>query len=56
MLYVWMKRVTVCMNVGICMQEGLTSLMLATQRRHLEVVDALLEAGADPDIIDNVRV
>ena len=38
------------------MQEGLTSLMLATQSGHLQVVDALLEAGANPDIIDNVRV
>ena len=38
------------------MQEGLTSLMLASQKRHVKVVEALLEAGADPDIIDNVRI
>ena len=39
----------------VIMQEGLTSLMLASQNSHLEVVEALLEARADPDITDNVR-
>ena len=39
-----------------CIQEGLTSLMLATQNAHLEVVGALLDTMADPDITDNVRV
>ena len=37
------------------MQEGLTSLILATQNGHLKVVEALLEASADPDITENVR-
>ena len=39
-----------------CMQEGLTSLILATQNGHLEVVDALLGAKADPDITENVKI
>ena len=30
--------------------------MLASQKRRVKVVEALLEAEADPDIIDNVRV
>ena len=38
------------------MQEGLTALILATQNRHSEVVDALLEAKANPDITENVRL
>ena len=39
-----------------CLQEGLTSLILATQNRHLKVVEALLDAKADPDITENVRI
>ena len=45
---------TIMCSVGM-LQEGLTSLMVATQSAHLEVVEALLEATTDPDITDNVR-
>ena len=38
------------------MQEGLTSLILATQNGHLEVVEALLGAKAHPDITENVTI
>ena len=43
-------------NHVCCMQEGLTSLMLATQNAHLKVVEALLDTMADPDITEKVRV
>ena len=40
----------------VVMQEGLTSLALAAQNGHAEVVQALLEGNADPNIVENVRV
>ena len=39
-----------------CAQEGLTALILATQNGHTEVVNALLDAKADPNITENVRI
>ena len=38
------------------MQEGLTALILASQNGHSDIVDALLEAKANPDITENVRL
>ena len=39
----------------ICyLQEGLTSLMLAIQNGHVDVVKALLDAKANPNISDKV--
>ena len=44
-----------CACVCVCgMQEGLTSLMLATQNGHDNVVEALLNASADPNITEHV--
>ena len=37
-------------------QEGLTSLMLATQNGHAEIVEALLNANCDPNITENVSI
>ena len=37
-------------------QEGLTSLMLATQNGHVEIVDALLNANSYPNITENVSI
>ena len=37
-------------------QEDLTSLMLATQNGHDDVVQALLNANADPNITENVSI
>ena len=39
-----------------CIQEGLTSLMLATNNGHAEVVKELLDAKADPNLTDKVIV
>ena len=41
---------------GCFVQEGLTSLMLATQNGHVEVVQALLDAKADPNITESVSI
>ena len=41
-----------CTYIGL--QEGLTSLMLAAQKGRAEVVKALLDANASPNIIENV--
>ena len=35
-------------------QDGLTGLMLATQKDQPAIVEALLDAKADPDITDKV--
>ena len=40
----------------VFVQEGLTALMLATQRGHAEVVQALLDAKADPNITESVSI
>ena len=37
-------------------QIGLTALMLASRVGHVEVVQALLEGGADPNIAEEVSV
>ena len=37
-------------------QDGLTSLMLATQNGHAEVVQVLLDAKADLNITESVSV
>ena len=39
-----------------CAQEGLTALILATQKGHMRVVAALLDAKANPNITENVRL
>lgn len=39
-----------------CVQEGLTSLMLATQKDRGDIVEVLLDANADPNITENVRI
>ena len=36
------------------MQEGLTPLILATEKGHSEIVTALMDAKADPNITDKV--
>lgn len=36
-------------------QHGMTALIWASGRGHTEVVDHLLEAGANPDAADKVR-
>ena len=38
------------------MQEGLTSLMLATQNGRNDVIEALLDANANPNITENVSI
>ena len=38
------------------LQHGMTALIWASGRGHTEVVDHLLEAGANPDAADKVRV
>ena len=48
---------SMCTCVCVCgMQEGLTALMLTTQKGHAEVVQALLDANADPNITENVSI
>ena len=48
---------SMCTCVCVCgVQEGLTALMLATQKGHAEVVQALLNANADPNITENVSI
>ena len=48
---------SMCTCVCVCgVQEGLTSLMLATQNGHDNVVEALLNANADPNITENVSI
>ena len=37
-------------------QDGLSALILATQNGHVEVVQALLDAKADPNITESVSV
>ena len=37
-------------------QEGLTALMLATQKGYVKVVQALLDAKADPNITERVSI
>ena len=44
------------MHVHIPIQEGFTSLILASKNGHVEVVEALLNFKADPNITDKVRV
>ena len=40
----------------VVVQEGLTSLAFAAQNGHTQVVKALLEGNADPNIIENVSI
>ena len=40
----------------VFVQIGLTALMLATQNGHVEVVQALLDAKADPNITESVSI
>ena len=42
--------------VIVVVQAGLTSLILATQSGHTEVVEALLKAKADPNITEKVSL
>ena len=39
-----------------CTQKGPTALILATQKGHMKVVKALLDAKADPNTTENVRL
>ena len=51
--------VCVCMCLCVCVcgvQEGLTSLMLATQNGHADIVEALLDTNCDPNITENVSI
>ena len=48
---------SMCTCVCVCgVQEGLTSLMLATQNGHDNVVEALLNANTNPNITENVSI
>lgn len=38
------------------MQEGLTALILATQKGHSDMITALANAKADPDIMEKVSI
>ena len=38
------------------MQEGLTALILATQKGHSDMITALANAKADPDIMEKVTI
>ena len=38
----------------VCAQEGRTSLMMASEKGHLGVVQALLDAGANKEARDGV--
>ena len=40
----------------LLLQDGFTVLMLAARGGHLDVVMALLDLGADPNIRDNVSI
>ena len=40
----------------VFVQVGITALMLATQNGHPEVVQALLDAEADPNITESVSI
>ena len=47
------------MHTCVCVcgvQEGLTSLMLATQKGYAEIIEALLNANANPNITENVSI
>ena len=49
--------VCVCVCTCVCgVQEGLTSLMLATQNGHTGVVEALLNANTNPNITEEVSI
>ena len=46
-----------CACVCVCgMQEGLTSLVLATQKGHDNVVEALLNVNANPNVTEHVSI
>ena len=44
-----------CLAFFFSSQHGMTALIWASGRGHTEVVDHLLEAGANPDAADKVR-
>ena len=51
------RMIAASLCVYLCVvQEGLTSLMLATQKGHAEIVEALLNANCDPNITENVSI
>ena len=41
-------------NVHLPTQEGLTALILAMQKGHSDIITALMDANADPNITDKV--
>ena len=41
-------------NVHLPMQEGLTALILATQKGRSDIITVLMDANADPNITDKV--
>ena len=43
------------MDVVLCPQDGWSSLMVASQNGHVEVVDKLVQQGARVDLQDNVN-
>ena len=50
-------KASLCIHVCVCgVQEGLTSLMLATQKGYAEIIEALLNANANPNITENVSI
>ena len=40
----------VCIHFSFALQDGLTSLFIASQEGHTEVVDTLLKKGANPNL------
>ena len=42
-------------QIAVCVQTGRTFLMVASEKGELNIVRELLEAGVDPNAVDNVR-
>jgi len=46
---------TLVMLAASCLQKGWTSLIVASEKGHMEVADKLIAAGANLDLQDEVR-